>query len=426
MKKHNLFTILMPFWGISLIVLPGIALGGPKVEKVQIHTVQGSRPTESEVRGWVDRANQIDSPNIKYVVDSNHVYGPNTPYDPNKNDPCRINIWGVNKKHWGDPNVSGAKGGTIWVVPGDGNAADGNGVFIKDSTLAHELNHLNGLEHSDDPNNKMYPDNEEDANGTHSCHRTGTNLTAGQRALLNASTVSYAQDVMGNGRGGEVCDDARDVSLGFIDLHWAQAWMEWIGGQYMLRLTAQVDSLSFFDFSEIGFYIESDNNPTTGEPPEGLDYYVAYQPVSGQIVFRRYEFGWIPLPPEGITYELTYAHPDSNRPPFPVGVKLDIPLTSFMFLSGSFAFKATATNYAERDLAPNAGLLRYSYPPVPLPGDLNLDNKVNIADLQLLSEQWPQPGQLRADIYPASGDGKVNFSDFAVLAGHWMAGTILP
>ena len=65
----------------------------------------------------------------------------------------------------------------------------------------------------------------------------------------------------------------------------------------------------------------------------------------------KYGLGWVYLlPPEGITYELTYGHPDSNEPPFLVGVKLDIPITSFVPLSGNFAFKATATNYVERDL----------------------------------------------------------------------------
>jgi hypothetical protein len=433
MKKHNLFTILMPFLGILLIVLIGTALGAPKEEKVEIHTVQGSGITEGQVRGWVDNANAIDANSVKYVVDSNHVYGPNTPYEPNKNDPCRINIWGVNKKPWGDPNVSGAKvsSGTIWVVPGDGNAPspsdpNGSGIYIKPSTLAHELNHLNGLVHSNDPNNKMYPDNDDhgDGKGTHSCHRIDTQLTPEQRTILQNSSVSYAQEVMGNGRGGEVYDKYNDVSLGFIDLDWTQAWLEWIGGHYILHLTAQVDSLSFVDFSEIGFYIESDNDLATGEPPEGLDYYLAFQPRDNKVTFQRYDpgLGWIHLPPpEEMTYELTYAYPDSNLPRIPVGVKLDIPLASFMSLSGNFAFKASATtNYIEKDLAPDANLLRYYYPPVPIPGDLNLSNKVNAADLGLMAYDWLRTGSSRADIYPPIGDGIVNFQDFAVLANNWM------
>lgn len=411
MKKSNLFPVLAITVSIFLTLIIGIVAVAKEVN-VQIHTVRGSKITEEQIRKWIDNANEIDKPDVKYVVDSNHVYEPNTQYDPNKNDPCRINIWGVDKKPWGDPNVSGAKGGTVWIVPGDGN-----NIFVKDSTLAHELNHLKGLGHSDDPNNKMHPDNQPGADGVvKSCHRKGTQLTPKQRETIRDSNVAYAQDVMGNGRGGEVYDDPCDVSVKSIDLHWSQFWMEWIYGQYMLHFTAQVDTLCFIDFSEIGFYIESDNDPSTGEPPEGLDYYLAYCPQFDEVIFMMYDFGWIRLPPQGITYELTYAYPDSNLPPIPIGVKLDIPLISFMTLSGSFAFKATATNYVEMDLAPNDGLLRYSYQPIPIPGDLDLSNKVDWEDLELLTYDWLRTGGRRTDIYP---DDAVNFSDFAVLASNW-------
>lgn len=436
MKKYNLFTILMPFFGILLIVPIGTAFGAPKEEKVEIHSVEGCKITEANMIEQVNTANAIDSPSVKYVIDSNHVYGPNTPYDPNKNDPCRINIWGLPKNPWAvpfpgnvDPNVSAQWGSVVILVPGDGNAPDGNdpngsGIFIKPSTLAHELNHIHlGPAHSDDPNNKMCPDNEDhgDGKGLHSCHRKGTNLTAEQRALILASPVSFVQNVMGNGRGGEVYD-SYDVSVGAIDLIWAQGWLEWIQGQYMLHLGAQVRAFSPMEFSEIGFYIESDNDRSTGEPPEGLDYYLAFQPQYNEIIFQEYDSGhWIPyVTPFEITYEITYAYPDSNRPSFPVGVKLDIPLASFVPLSGNFAFKATATNYVEKDLAPDANLLRYYYPPVPIPGDLNLSNKVNAADLQLMAYDWLNMGSSRADIYPPNGDGIVNFQDFAVLANNWM------
>jgi hypothetical protein len=330
-----------------------------------------------------------------------------------------------------DPNISAQWGKVIILVPGEGNTPgpndpNGSGIFIKPSTGAHELNHLKIPGHSNDPNNKMYPDNDDhgDGKGLHSCHRKGTQLTAEQRALINANVVSFSQDVMDNGRGGEAYD-SYDVGAGAIDLIWAQGWLEWIQGQYMLHFAAEVYAFSLVEPSEIGFYVESDNNPMTGEPPEGLDYYMAYQPHFNEIVFQRYEpgLGWVNSYPFGITHEMTYAHPDSNRPQFPVGVKLDIPLASFLTLSGSFAFKATATNYVERDFAPNLGLLRYYYMPVPIPGDLSLDNKVNMADLQLMTEQWPQTGSSRADIYPLpAGDGVVDFRDFALMANNWMLG----
>ncbi|MBW8002264.1 MAG: hypothetical protein FVQ80_09610 [Planctomycetes bacterium] len=274
----------------------------------------------------------------------------------------------------------------------------------------------------------MYPDNHYDANGVlKSGNRKDTQLTADQRNKMRLGAVPFAHDAMDNGRGGEVYDDARDVSNNYIDLHWAQLWIEWIGGRYIFHMTAQVDVPSFVYPSEIGFYIESDNDETTGQPPEGLDYYLAFQPHSGQIIFMQYnpDCSWMPstLPPEAITHELTYAHSDSTLAPVPIGVQMDLDIELLIpgqTLTGSFAFKATATNYTERDLAPNTGMLRYSYPPIHIPGDLNIDNKVNGADLQIMMEQWLETGILRADIYPVSGDGVVQFSDFAVMANNWM------
>ncbi len=425
---------------MMLVVLVSIAFGEPKIVKVEIHSVEGCKVTEVNLMKQIDTANAADKPKVKYVIDSNHVYGPNTPYDPNKNDPCRVNMWGLPKNPWAvpfpndvDPNVSAQWGSVVILVPGDGNEPgpnepNGSGIFIKPSTGAHELNHiLLGPAHSDDPNNKMYPDNWPDANGVvHSCHRRDTQLTPEQRTRLSAfSVVSFAHDVMTAGRGGEIYDSQNDVSMGMIDLIWAQGWMEWIGGRYMLYLTAHVRAFSQMEPAEIGFYFDSDNDIATGEPPEGLDCYLACQTQFNEPIFKIFEpgLGWVNLPPpEGMIWRLSLANPDSNRPPFPVGVEIDVPLASFIPLSGNFAFKASATNYAEKDLAPNVGLLGCSYPPVPIPGDLNLDNKVNLADLQLLSEQWPQVGSFRADIYPPIGDNMVHFSDFAIFANSWGAG----
>jgi hypothetical protein len=423
MKEQRFFSFPNVILAIGILLAAGSIARAEKQKKVELHVVQKSGITEEQLRDWVDKTNEIDKPTIKYIIDSVHIYEPNTPYDANKNDPCRVNVWGLKKnpflKDTPDVSSSNKSEQRVILVPGDGNT-----IFIKDSTPAHEFNHLEGLDHNDtDPNNKMYPDNQYDSNGVlHSCHRTGTQLSSEQRETIKNCNYSFAQNVMDNSRGGEKYDDICDVSFYFIDLEWAQFWMERLYGQYMVHLTATVSSLSFFDFSEIGFYIESDNDPATGEPPEGLDYYLAFQPQTGEIIFQRYEYGWIPLPPAGITYEITHHYPDSNLPPIPVGVKLDIPLASFMSLSGSFAFKATATNYVERDLVPNVGLLRYYYPMIPITGDLNLDNRVDFMDIEFMAEEWINTGSSRADIYPSYGNGNVNFSDFAVIAGNWMSG----
>jgi len=51
-------------------------------------------------------------------------------------------------------------------------------------------------------------------------------------------------------------------------------------------------------------------------------------------------------------------------------------------------------------------------------GDLNVDGTVNIADIDLMSRDWLS-GSSTADIEPVSGDGVVDFRDFAILASKW-------
>ncbi|MGD0785287.1 MAG: hypothetical protein ABR969_05685 [Sedimentisphaerales bacterium] len=57
-----------------------------------------------------------------------------------------------------------------------------------------------------------------------------------------------------------------------------------------------------------------------------------------------------------------------------------------------------------------------------LTGDFNNDCKVDFMDLEVLREQWLQPpGLPSADIEPSpSGDGIVNFQDFAAMAANWL------
>ncbi|MBN1392578.1 MAG: right-handed parallel beta-helix repeat-containing protein [Sedimentisphaerales bacterium] len=60
-----------------------------------------------------------------------------------------------------------------------------------------------------------------------------------------------------------------------------------------------------------------------------------------------------------------------------------------------------------------------------IPGDFNLDNKVDSYDLNILADQWLlPPGSPSADIAPLpTGDDFVDFLDFAVLANHWLEGS---
>ena len=51
-------------------------------------------------------------------------------------------------------------------------------------------------------------------------------------------------------------------------------------------------------------------------------------------------------------------------------------------------------------------------------GDLNVDGTVDIVDIDQMSSEWLSSG-VSADIEPVSGDGVVDFLDFAVLASNW-------
>jgi hypothetical protein len=54
----------------------------------------------------------------------------------------------------------------------------------------------------------------------------------------------------------------------------------------------------------------------------------------------------------------------------------------------------------------------------PLVCDFNLDGKIDINDLAILTRYWLQ-NETTADIAPPSGDGIINFLDFTVLATDW-------
>ncbi len=144
MEKYKLISIVLLVLCMLLTAGRNTAKGATKEIKVEIHTVEGSGITEADVNDWIDKTNEVDKPQVKFIVTSRHTYAPNSVYDVNSNDPCRINIWGISTNPWAasypdilDPNVSAQWGSVIILVPGDGND-----IYIKDSTLAHELNHI--------------------------------------------------------------------------------------------------------------------------------------------------------------------------------------------------------------------------------------------------------------------------------------------
>ncbi len=53
-----------------------------------------------------------------------------------------------------------------------------------------------------------------------------------------------------------------------------------------------------------------------------------------------------------------------------------------------------------------------------LPGDANLDGKINLADLQILGDHW-NGSSLSWSLGDFNGDGKVNLSDLQIVGDHW-------
>ena len=51
--------------------------------------------------------------------------------------------------------------------------------------------------------------------------------------------------------------------------------------------------------------------------------------------------------------------------------------------------------------------------------DVNNDGDVNQLDLIAMTAQWLATGTQTADIYPAGGDGIVNYHDFILLSSQW-------
>lgn len=423
MEKHKLISLALIVCTLFVLNI-SIAKAEEKEVKVQIHTVQGCGITEAQVRDWIDVANQADKGHARFIVDSNHIYGPNTPYEPNKNDPNRVNIW-VRPKCvvTGEPNyVSGQKGNIIEVVPGTPRPSGPNdpNVFIKPSTLAHELNHLLGMEHSNDPNNKMYPDNTTHGGTqpTHSCHRIGIVVTADQFTIIDAAVTKFPNVACERGHGREMYDSIGDVGLPFIDLDWSQVWLEWTSGMYFLNMIAQVREMSFLEFSQIGFYINADNDIATGQPPEGLDYYIAYLPNINDVIFQVYDGAvWLPLDPSPIGYQLTFIEKDLDEPLVPSGVRLNLPVSMMPLAAGNYlSFKTVATNFVESDFIPEAGLATIQYPPQWQP-DLVPDGVIDFKDLRVIANNWLDiPTDPNIDLYY---DGTINFRDFTELGRVW-------
>lgn len=329
-----------------------------KVIEVVKHIVEGSGITEQNMTAWLKIANTTYNCSLIFVQVGLHNH---SKYDKKQNNASKVNIWGVEHKSWGSPHISGARGDEVQLTLGDGHD-----IYIKPSTLSHELGHVFKLPHSSDPYAIMYPD--VSSFNLRSCKRKGTNLTDPEQENVRMGVARFqAKD---EGKGQDMYDESDSDIADYMDVEWAEGWAEYEAAAWTLHFTVNV--ISFLEENYwLGVLIESDNNLFTGEPDEGIDYVLTYNPMDKSVEFLRYDWDWTSLDPTGISYELTYACGDLDGSPTVSGVSFSLPLTLLDRRAGStISVRATANNVTSSDQTPNAGFLTISgltEPPPPPP-----------------------------------------------------------
>jgi len=91
-------------------------------------------------------------------------------------------------------------------------------------------------------------------------------------------------------------------------------------------------------------------------------------------------------------------------------------------VSGMLGEGVNILTMTQNDFLGGQVLITFPYT-IPVIGDITCDGKVNFEDLLVLADQWLQPPRTpSADLAPSPLDNFVNFLDFAVFAGNWLAG----
>jgi hypothetical protein len=307
-----------------------------------------------KIARMIIKANEIWGCSYELVIEHNDVHGA---YDPTKNIDCMINIWSLPEcpgEKAPDKYISGYyknNGGEIKLVPG--NPPD---IFAKDTTLAHELGHHFCLEHNQaDKKNIMYADNR--GNPLKSCNRD--DKAKAPQALQDEAKNGLKgkkSHAIERGVGKAAKDPVADVTSGYIDIdsYYCFSW----GGKLCSRLT--VASFNYTINSELGFYIESDNNVNTGTPGQGIDYFVGFNPALNQTIFRRYDADWVSLSPSQITAKVTNNWKDADLPPIGAGLDFEFPITLLTRRSGKIMSVQAVANYGTLwDYAPDSSLTSF-------------------------------------------------------------------
>jgi len=292
---ETMFLLTLILVATMLYVSPIEAIPKQEPEKKTIpvakHIVKGSNVTKEQLKKWDETANKLWGCSLKFVV---------------QGDPDEVNSTGDNKVA-GAVNVYGVPVNPDWY----GRATDQDMIEVaadaKDDTLAHEFGHFPGGDVSDadhvqnDTENLMYS----------GCARNGTKVTDKQqeRARRLADEWLKKANAHKTGSGKDIRDAVGDVTDPFIDITYADMWALYD------TLSLSIIVHSFVNTSyELGYLIESDNDPRTGEPPFGMDYKVHFDPQQNHIHFCRYDIDWVPLDPDDISVKYLYEVLDVKVP----------------------------------------------------------------------------------------------------------------
>lgn len=328
----------------TLLVSHPVFVEGEEKKRIEVvkHVVEGESGWE-DIETWIEDANVVYGCSLVFVLVGSYNH---SSYDNGKNNASKINIWAVPKKSWGVPHASGQSDKEIQLTLGKWPD-----VTIKDCTLSHELGHVFGLPHSSDPNNVMHPD----IQGTKSCHRKGDNCTDGQQGDVRSAVSSFVAKE--EGRGQDVYDPVEANIDDFMDIQWAEGWAEYALTKWTLHLSLNTFSLPLAD-CWLGFLVESDSDVSTGDPIEGIDYALTFNPAYNIVEFSRYDEEWTPLEPTGIIHEFSYACGDTDAFPIICGISFSLPLTLLDRRAGNrVSVRAITDNVTHSDQAPEGDFL---------------------------------------------------------------------
>lgn len=360
--------------------------------KVAKHIVKNSSVTKVQMKEWLNVANKIWKTSFNFVQVK--------PVDEVNNP--------------GDNWVQGAiniYGGGNYLVPVtrpellNGLYLDGivlpNNAATKNDSLAHEFVHYfgnwPGWPGGNDEHGKQIPqnslkydadnDNDHDANDTKLINYPG-NAAAGLPVRTGSDVPNWLQAKVDNaaqkwlngqvsikiGNGKDEADPIGDVPYSYIDINYDSLWGWGYGvDDYVLNGTILVDDLSFDQPSLLGFYLETDHDPYTGDPAEGLDYFIGYNPMDDLLSFQRYDDAWIDLDPSSIGQGFILTEFDAAIDPIAIGINLTFPLQMLERRSGeSLSFRAAAMSGSYNDFSPDLSLKSISTQPIPEPSTLLL------------------------------------------------------